>query len=149
MIHNIRYRLFVYKDEDEEELIGGLKNILPTAKVESEIAEGMMEDKIIILSGIIDKKKETKEFLKNLLAMDKEILSKLANDLEKKTDKNGNLFLRFSKTAALEEKWEICDSGDSIHLKIKIAAYPAKKEVAINLLNEALNEVLWFKSQRK
>jgi RNA binding exosome subunit len=142
MIHNIRYRLFVYENEDEEELIGGLKNILPTAKVERELAEGIMEDKIIILFGLIDKKKETKEFLKNLLAMDKVQLAKLTNDLEKKTDKNGNLFLRFSKTSACKEKWEICDSGDSIHLKIKIAAYPAKKEVAINLFNEALNEVL-------
>ena len=142
MIHNIRYRLFVYKDENEEELIEGLKNILPTAKVERELAEGMMEDKIVILSGKIDKKKETKEFLKNLLAMDKVSLDKLANNLDKKIDKNGNLFLRFSKSAACEEKWEICDNGDSIHLKIKIAAYPAKKDVAVNLLKEVLNELL-------
>lgn len=142
MIHNIRYRLFVYEDENEEELIEGLKNILPTAKIEREVAEGMMEDEIIILSGKIDKKKETKEFLKNLLDMDKDSLEKLADDLNRKTDKNGNLFLRFSKTSACDEKWEICDTGDSIHLKVKIAAYPAKQEVAINLLNEALYEVL-------
>lgn len=142
MIHNIRYRVFVYEDEDEEELIEGLKNILPTAKIEREVAEGMMEDKIVILSGKIDKKKETKEFLKNLLSIDKDSLEKLADDLEKKIDKNGNLFLRFSKDSACEEKWKICDTGDSIHLKVKIAAYPAKKEVAINLLNEVLNEVL-------
>ena len=142
MIHNIRYRLFVYEDENEEELIEGLKNILPTAKIEREVAEGMMEDEIIILSGKIDKKKETKEFLNNLLSMDKPSLEKLSDDLQKKVDKNGNLFIRFSKTSACDEKWEICDTGDSIHLKIKIAAYPAKKEVAINLLYEALNEVL-------
>lgn len=142
MIHNIRYRVFVYEDEDEEELIEGLKNILPTAKIEREVAEGMIEDEILILSGKIDKKKETKEFLKTLLSIDKDSLEKLADDLEKKIDKNGNLFLRFSKDSACEEKWEICDTGDSIHLKVKIAAYPAKKEVAINLLNEVLNEVL-------
>jgi len=142
MIHNIRYRLFVYEDENEKELIGGLKNILPTAKIEREVAEGMMEDEIIILSGKIDKKKETKEFLNNLLAIDNLSLEKLDNDLQKKTDKNGNVFIRFSKASACEEKWEICDSGDSIHLKIKIMAYPAKKEVAIKLLSEAINEVL-------
>lgn len=142
MIHNIRYRVFVYEDEDEEELIEGLKNILPTAKIEREVAEGMIEDEILILSGKIDKKKETKEFLKTLLSIDKDSLEKLADDLEKKIDKNGNLFLRFLKDSACEEKWEICDTGDSIHLKVKIAAYPAKKEVAINLLNEVLNEVL-------
>lgn len=142
MIHNIRYSIFVYEDENEEELIEALKNILPTAKIEREIAEGMMEDKIIILSGKIDKKKETKEFLKNLLSMDNDFLEKLSIDLSRKTDKNGNLFLRFSKDSACNEKWDICDTGDSIHLKVKIAAYPAKKEIAINLLNEVLDEVL-------
>ena len=142
MIHNIRYRLFIYKDENEEELTQGLKNILPTAKIDREIAEGVFEDKIIILFGKIDNKKETKEFVNNLFAMDKCDLEKLSKDLHKKIDENGNLFLRFSKNMACEEKWEICESGDSIHLKIKIAAYPAKKEIAINLLNEALNEIL-------
>ncbi|RBQ22921.1 RNA-binding protein [Candidatus Methanobinarius endosymbioticus] len=142
MIHNIRYRIFVYEDENEEELIEGLKNILPTAKIEREVAEGMLEDKIVILSGKIDKKKEIKEFLKTLLAMDKDFLEKLSKDLNRKTDENGNLFLRFSKDSACNEKWEICDTGDSIHLKVKIAAYPAKKEVAIKLLNEVLDEVL-------
>lgn len=142
MIHNIRYRIFVYEDENEEDLIKGLKNLLPTAKPNREVAEGMLEDEIIILSGKIDRKKETKEFLNNLLKMDNDSLSKLSADLESKTDKNGNLFLRFSKTSACEEKWEICDTGDSIHLKIKIAAFPAKKNVAISILNEVLEDYL-------
>jgi len=142
MIHNIRYRLFVYEDEDEEELIQGLHNILPTAKINREIAEGIFENQVIILSGKVDTKKDTKEFLKNLLAIDREELEKLYKDIPKKTDENGNLFLRFSKTSAFEEKWEILDVGDSIHLKIKIMAYPAKKEVAINLLHEVLDEIL-------
>lgn len=142
MIHNIRYRIFVYEDENEEDLIKGLKNLLPTAKPNREVAEGMLEDEIIILSGKIDRKKETKEFLNNLLKMDNDSLSKLSADLESKTDKNGNLFLRFSKTSACEEKWEICDTGDSIHLKVKIAAFPAKKNVAISILNEVLEDYL-------
>jgi RNA-binding protein len=140
MIHNIRYRLFVYEDEDEEELIQALKNLLPTAKPGRDIAEGMFEDEIIILSGIIDKKRETKEFLKKILDLDKEVLDKLSDDFERKVDKNGNLFLRFSKDAACENTVEVCDTGDSIHLKVKIAAYPAKKEVAIDLLNEFLKD---------
>ena len=139
MIHNIRYRLFVYEDEDEEELLQGLKSILPSAKPDRELAEGMLDNKIIILSGRIDKKKETNEFFENLLNLDYEVLDKLESDLLKKTDKNGNLFLRFSKISACNEKWEICDHGDSIHLKVKIAAFPAKKEIAIDLLSDAIN----------
>ena len=142
MIHNIRYRLFVYADENEEELLQGLKNLLPTAKPDRELAEGILEDDIVILSGKIERKRETKDFFKNLLDMDKNSLCKLSDDLERKVDKNGNLFLRFSKSSACEENWEICDTGDSIHLKIKVAAYPAKKNVAISLLNDVLDDYI-------
>ena len=47
-----------------------------------------------------------------------------------KIDEKGNWFLRFDKQDALDEIWTILDKGDAIHLKIKIAAYPAKKEIA-------------------
>ena len=55
MIHNIRYRLFVYENEDEEELINGLHNILPDVVPELEEAEGMLgeDDNILIYSGIV------------------------------------------------------------------------------------------------
>ena len=108
----------------------------------------------VILSGIVSKKRYTKEFLNNLLAIDKDQLSKLYNDLDKKMDEKGNLFLRFSKDFKVLEsdennrlendledsidlnQWKILDGGDSIHLKIKVAAYPAKKEVALKILDE-------------
>jgi RNA binding exosome subunit len=114
----------------------GLMSILPTAKVEREIAEGINRDKIIILSGEINKKRETREFVSKLLEMDDSKIANLINDFEKKIDDNGNLFLRFSKKDACNNVFGICEDGDSIHLKVKIAAYPAKKRVAIDLLNE-------------
>ena len=58
--------------------------------------------------------------------------------MERKVDDKGNLFLRLSKEDAVDEKITIVDSGDSIHLKVKIAAYPAKKEIAIKKVREAI-----------
>jgi len=136
MIHNIRYRLFVYNHESENDLREGLKNILPTAKIEREIAEGVTGDKIIILTGEINKKRETKEFMNKLLEMNESKITDLINDFEKKVDDHGNLFLRLSKKEACEDIFQICEGGDSIHLKVKVAAYPAKKTVAIELLEE-------------
>lgn len=138
MIHNIRFREFVYEGEDLEELTQAIFNIFPDASVESEEAEGLTENKIIILTGIIDKKRHTKAFFNKLLQLDDNQISKLLDDLDKKMDDNGNLFLRLSKQDAVDEKMVIVDSGDSIHLKIKIAAYPAKKEVAIKKIREAI-----------
>lgn len=138
MIHNIRFREFVYDNEDLDELKQAILNIFPDAEIEMEEAEGMTENKILILTGVIDKKRHTKEFFNKLLELDQEVLDKLVDDLDRKVDENGNLFLRLSKEDAIDEKMTIVDSGDAIHLKIKIAAYPAKKDIAIKKVKEAI-----------
>lgn len=140
MIHNIRFRVFVYKNEDENELRQAILNVFPDAEIEYEEAEGLTGDDILILTGIVDKKSQTKEFFNKLLELDSDILDKLANDLDRKTDEGGNLFLRLSKQSAIDDDIEIIDSGDAIHLKIKIAAYPAKKEVAVKKVREAIEK---------
>ena len=136
MIHNIKFRAFVYEDESADEISQAILNILPEAEIEAEDAEGMLEDKIIILSGTVSKRRYTKTFFNTLLEWTD--LDKLNDDLERKIDDKGNWFLRFDKKDALDEKWTILDSGDSIHLKIKIAAYPAKKEIAVEKIREAI-----------
>ena len=136
MIHNIKFRAFVYKDESVDEISEAILNILPEAEIEAEEAEGMLEDKIIILSGVVSKKRYTKTFFNTLLEFAD--LDKLNSDLERKMDEKGNWFLRFDKSDALNEKWTILDSGDSVHMKIKIAAYPARKDIAVEKVRDAI-----------
>ena len=136
MIHNIKFRAFVYEDESVEEISQAILNILPEAGIEAEEAEGMLEDKIIILSGVVSKKRYTKTFFNTLLEFAD--LDKLNSDLERKMDEKGNWFLRFDKSDALDEKWTILDSGDSVHMKIKIAAYPARKDIAVEKVRDAI-----------
>ena len=136
MIHNIKFRAFVYEDEDIDEISQAILNILPEAEIEAEEAEGLLEDKIIILSGMVSKKRYTKTFFNTLLEWTD--LEKLNADLERKIDEKGNWFLRFDKADALENIWTIQDSGDSIHFKIKIAAFPAKKQIAVDNVREAI-----------
>ena len=104
MIHNIRYRVFIYENEDKDEILEALLNILPTAEPEVEEAEGLLEEKMLILTGTISKKRETKEFLNTLIeSIGEDQLAKLYNDLDRKMDEKGNLFLRLSKEKAMEE----------------------------------------------
>ena len=138
MIHNIRFRVFVYENENLDELTQAILNIFPDAEIEIEEAEGLTENKILILTGVVDKKRHTKEFFNKLLNLDQDVLDKMVDDFDKKVDDNGNLFLRLLKEDAIDDKITIVDSGDAIHLKIKIAAYPARKEIAIKKLKEAI-----------
>ncbi len=136
MIHNIKFRAFVYEDEDIDEISQAILNILPEAEIEAEEAEGMLEDRILILSGVVSKKRYTKAFFNTLL--ENVDLKKLNDDLERKMDEKGNWFLRFDKIDAFDEKWTILDKGDAIHLKVKIAAFPAKKQIAVDKVREAI-----------
>ena len=138
MIHNIKFRAFVYEDEDVDEISQAILNILPEAEIEAEEAEGMLEDRILILSGVVSKKRYTKAFFNTLL--ENVDLDKLNDDLERKMDEKGNWFLRLDKTDALDEKWTILDKGDAIHLKVKVAAFPAKKEIAVAKVREAISD---------
>ncbi len=142
MIHNIKFRAFVYENESIDEITQSILNILPEADIEAEEAEGLLEDKIIILSGVVSKKRYTKTFFKTLL--DSVDLEKLNDDLELKIDEKGNWFLRFDKDDALDEKWTILDKGDAIHLKVKIAAFPAKKQIAVDKVREAIESHSWL-----
>ena len=129
-------RIVAHLDESVDEISQAILNILPEAEIEAEEAEGLLEDKIIILSGVVSKKRYTKTFFKKLL--DSVDLEKLNDDLELKIDEKGNWFLRFDKDDALDEKWTILDKGDAIHLKVKIAAFPAKKQIAVDKVREAI-----------
>ena len=132
MIHNIKFRVFVYENENLDDLAQAVLNILPEAEIEAEEAEGLTDNKIVILSGVVSKKRFTQTFFNTLLeSVD---LKDLTRDLERKIDDNGNWFLRFDKNDAINEKLTIVDSGDAIHLKIKIAAYPGRKDIAIEKL---------------
>lgn len=143
MIHNIKYRMFIYENEDEQELRTALNNIFPDVIPEVEEAEGLLEDEIIILSGVIDKKRYLKDFLNNLFEeLGTDEIIKLYDDIERKMDDQCNLFLRLSKEDAIDEDWHIIDNGDSIHLKIKVEAYPAKKDIAVKNMREFIKEKL-------
>ena len=52
MIHNMRYSVFIYENEDKDEILEALLNILPTAEPEVEEAEGLLEEKMLILDYI-------------------------------------------------------------------------------------------------
>ena len=136
MIHNIKFRAFVYEDESIDEISQAILNILPEAEIEVEEAEGLLEDKILILTGTVSKKRYTKTFFNTLL--ENVDLDKLDDDLERKMDDKGNWFLRFDKTDAFDEKWTILDKGDAIHLKVKVAAFPAKKQIAVDKVRDAI-----------
>ena len=133
MIHNISYRAFVYGTENKEKVLNSIKTLFPNSNPLCEATEGYFKNPVLILYNKIDKKREIKNFVEKLSTMNDPARKRIINRLEDKMDDYGNLYLRFDKQRAYLGDLKVVEHGDSIHLKIKIAAYPAKKKVAIDI----------------
>ncbi len=133
MIHNISYRAFVYGTENKEKVLESIKTLFPNSSPQCEATEGYYKNPVLILSNKIDKKREIKDFVEKLSKMNDPTRKRILHQLENKMDDSGNLFLRFDKQRAYQGDLKVVEHGDSIHLKIKIAAYPAKKKVALEI----------------
>ena len=140
MIHNISYRAFVYGTENKETVLDSIKTLFPNSSPQCEDTEGYYKNPVLILSNKIDKKSEIKDFVEKLLTMKDPARKRILNRLEDRIDDYGNLFLRFDKQRAFLGDLKVVEHGDSIHVKVKIAAYPAKKKVAIEIARKLFKE---------
>ncbi len=134
MIHNISYRTFVYGTEDEEKVMVALNHLFSNSLPERNINEDHFGNKIIVLTDKITKKRTNKDFInflnEQLSQEDKQIIKE---ELSRRMDEKGNLFLRFDKQLAYDERLKLTYSGNAIHVRIKIASYPVSKENAMNV----------------
>ena len=134
MIHNISYRTFVYGTEDEEKVITAISYLFSNSLPEKSINEDHFGNKIIVLTDKITKKRTNKDIIaflnENLSEEDKNTIK---NELNRRMDDKGNLFLRFDKQLAFDEKLKLTYSGNAIHIRIKIASYPVSKENAMKV----------------
>ena len=140
MIHNLSYRAFVYGTENEEKVRKAIHTILPMAHPEKEITEGYYKNLVLILHGKISKKSELKILVKKLQNLSPSDKKKIKKELHHRVDSKGNLFLRFDKQTAYLGDLKIVKHGDAIHLRVKIAAYPSKKEEAIKVARKIFGD---------
>ena len=134
MIHNISYRTFVYGTEDEEKVMTAIGYLFSNSLPEKSISEDHFGNKIIVLTDKITKKRTNRDFIAflndTLSSEDKNIIKE---ELNRRMDEKGNLFLRFDKQLAYEQILKLTRSGNAIHVRIKIASYPVSKENAIKV----------------
>ncbi len=136
MIHNITYRVFVYGTENEDKVREAIKTLFPNSNPQKDTIEGYFKNSVLVLSEKIKKKRDIKNFINLLKNLQPSSKKRILNELEMKMDDKGNLFLRFDKQRAYLGDLKVVEHGDSIHVKIKIAAYPARKDKAKEVAEE-------------
>ena len=146
LAHSIKLSVFCNENEDENKIVEGLKSLIlfnleeEKIKINQENATGFRENRIRIFEIVLEKERHTNNFLKNLLEkLGEEQRLLLLGQAETRLDDELDFFIRFDKQKLIEEnKIWITDEGNCYHLRISIAAFPAKKEVALENVKNLL-----------
>lgn len=139
--HSIKLTAFSYENEDSKSILEALLKFFPFSLEDSKVilnrteAVGFNDKKIEVFEVTLVKDNLIDQFLRNLLNnMDKNQKEQILNQLESRLDKNLDFFVRFDKNSWIkDERLILTDSGKCFHLKIRLAAFPKKREIALNL----------------
>jgi RNA binding exosome subunit len=144
--HFIELSVFSTPEDDPEKVYNGLLAFLPFDLEKEKIlikktnTEGFNDRKIVIMEAVLNKQRQITLFLNNLFPkLTTEQKELLLRQKESRVDDNLYFFLRFDKNKLIEEgKFRITDCGNCYHLKIALAPFPRKKELALELVDEMI-----------
>jgi len=144
LAHNIHMTVFCKPEDDAGLVTEKLLFLVPLDFKKEKIelkrtnSTGFNEKKITILEVYLEKESHTNLFLNNLtknLTDEQKLLIK--KQAESRLDDELNFFLRFDKLKLINEgRLWLTDKGDCFHIRIKIAAFPHKREVALKIINK-------------
>ncbi len=129
---------FVYATEDEQRVLEALQILLPEeAEVRRSELKGHHGNPIVNLEARVGQRKPLRELWQRaLIRLRAGELEKLGKIVPERIDKDCFFYLRFDKQLAHAGELVLTDSGDAVHLRLKVAAYPAKREVAVKLVEK-------------
>lgn len=142
-VHNIWIETFCHEGDLKigQSVLGDL---LPTdTEIQKDVIEPELEGDVfkaplIALRAKIEKTKDITEFLgkirENLGSGDRDLL---LNEVRERIDDHCNFYIRLSKKELGEGRF-VLQSADSVHIKIRPAVYPAKKDNAVDAVTRWL-----------
>ena len=142
--HLIKLSVFSYENENIESILDAFLRFFPFNLENNKVvlnkanATGFNEKKIIIFEVALTKSNLISQFLKNLLGnMDESQKNQILQHIDSRLDKNLDFFLRFDKDSWInEKKLMLTDAGKCFHMRISIAAFPKKREIALSVVKD-------------
>ena len=132
--------------KEKGELVKTLKTLLAEdARIEEKTIEpepvgGVFTKELVELTLTVKRQKQIRKLLDKVLnGLDEYDRSKLFDEAERYVDSGCNFYLRLSKEEA-GKGHIVLENSDPIHLRFKIASYPASKGKAVKSLREHLKK---------
>lgn len=145
-IHRATLTTLANQEEDVEAIKEGINALVPFNLEEAKVpfktqnVDGFDDRVIKIFTIILTKESHTNDFLQFLLdTLSQEQKDLLVSQAESRLDTEYDFFIRIDKAAWIKEQQILLtDSGNCFHIKLTLAVFPKKKELALQLVKKLL-----------
>ncbi len=140
MIHYILFRTQSHVTEDAGRVRQALSSVLPPGTpIEEEETKGYFDNPIIILRARLEKK-AARQYLDLITSRLPEAdLKELVKEIPERVTEDCDFFFKLSKQDAFLGDLRTSYAEDSIAIRARVEAYPAKKELCLKKLEEYFN----------
>jgi RNA binding exosome subunit len=139
MFHRLDFRVHVHATEEEERVLQAFAFISGVEQPNVTKAEGYHGNPIAILTGSLEDSRGIRGFWQRVKEAGE--LDVVLSDLERRVDEDCVLHLRFDKQEAYLGRMKVVRHDDVVSVRGKVAAYPARREIALRVVREYLQEV--------
>ena len=138
-LHYIDLRAFCYVTEDDARVEDALRTFLPEDfELDRAESAGHYGDRILVLSARVENADDLRTVLDALGDLPDEESERITDELDERVNENTAFFLTLDKQAAFNGE---VTTGDGITLRAKVEAYPAKKEAAVENIEDVLEDL--------
>ncbi len=143
--HHVRLTAFVQATESEERVLEAMSTFVPEEIPDEDVlldveeVRGFFGNPIKVVNVEIKRSRAVRAFLRHL----RELLSEgdreyLLEHLDEKVDEEGTFYIRFNKQRAYLGEAEVDEGPDVIQVRIKVKAFPMRKEAVVKAIGEWL-----------
>ncbi len=136
--HWIRVQTFCYATERKELLEEVMEDLLGDAEYSEELTESEHGNTMTILEARLTKQKQFRQLFEKLGG---DIRGWLVDDMENRVDEDCVFYMRLDKQKAVEGVYEIAHHGDVISITGKVQSHPARKEIAVRIMDDFLTGI--------
>lgn len=136
----IEARAFCHSTEEEARVVKALDFACPGGETTRVALEGHFGNPLVHLTRRVENAKAIRPVWDRW--NDAGLASAISRDVDARVDEDGILHFRLAKQSAFQEKLELAKDADSIDVRLKLIAYPAKVEQARRVARSIVPETL-------
>lgn len=134
----VRARVMCYATEDRDRIAGVFRTFIGTDEWNEDVVEGELGNITVIMDAEITRQKDIDEIF---IRLGDETVDRILSELEDRTDEDCTFYVRLDKQKAVSGSYSVATGGDVISLTCKVASYPAKRELAVDILRNYLSSL--------